>query len=165
MSAMNAIEPSRGRPWLSATSSTSGFKQHQLAARLFFRDPPELQRRIAKRDGAVERGDELRHEALNRRIRNVDETVRDELRIRKHVAQVVIDLRDGEAKLGEPVFCARRPESCRCMLASSRSATPISSTRPVRGMMRLASSGSSEKRSMLLVSRVSGFTKSQVSAK
>ena len=26
MSATKAIEPSRGRPWLSATSSTSGFK-------------------------------------------------------------------------------------------------------------------------------------------
>ena len=64
--------------------------------------PPELQRCVAEADGTVERGNELRHEALNGRIRNVDEAVRDELGIRKHVAQVVIDLRDGETKLREP---------------------------------------------------------------
>ena len=104
MSAMNAIEPSRGKPWLSATSSTSGFKSISSRRGAASVTRPNLQRRIAERDGAVERGDELRHEALNRRIRNVDETVGDELRIRQHVAQVVIDLRDGEAELREPVL-------------------------------------------------------------
>ena len=72
------------------------------------RDVPPLERRlarpsIAQRLGAqpdrpVERLDELRRHALHGRVGHRAEAIGDELGVRQHVAQVVIDLGDGEAE-------------------------------------------------------------------
>ena len=83
------------------------------------RDQPPLGRRLAGAaigerrlgvgDGAVERGDQLRREALHRRVGQAADAVGEELRRGEEVAQVVVDLRHGEAEIGEMALLAERP--------------------------------------------------------
>src|SRR5262249_51771173 len=58
----------------------------------------------AKPDGAVERGDQLRHELLHALVLHAAQAIGQELRARQHVAQIVADLADGKAERGEPVL-------------------------------------------------------------
>ena len=67
------------------------------------------ERRLAVGDGAVEGGDQLRREALDGRVGQAAEAVGEELRRGEHVAEVVVDLRDGEAEIGEVALLAQRP--------------------------------------------------------
>ncbi len=62
------------------------------------------QRRLAERDGALQRAHQLRREALHPRIGHAGELVRQQLRGRQQVAQIVVDLRDRKAKRGEPAL-------------------------------------------------------------
>ena len=62
----------------------------------------EIERAGAKPDGAVERGDQLRHQPLHGRVLHRDQAVRKELRARQHVAQIVAYLAHGEPERGEP---------------------------------------------------------------
>ena len=74
---------------------------NELAARRRLLGAAEAQRVIAEGDRAVERGDELRREALHGRIRARHEAVGQELRVGEQVSQIVIDLAHGEAEGGE----------------------------------------------------------------
>ncbi len=68
----------------------------------------EGERRLAEPDRAADRVDELRRRPLDHRIVAVLHPVGEKLRRRQDVAQVVADLGDGAAKLGEPVLLAQR---------------------------------------------------------
>ena len=60
------------------------------------------QRRLAERDGALERAHQLRREALHLLVLRAREPVGEQLRGREQVAQVVVDLRHREAQRREP---------------------------------------------------------------
>ncbi len=62
------------------------------------------QRRLAERDGALQRAHQLRRKALHPRIRHAGELVRQQLRGRQEIAQIVVDLRHRKAKRGEPAL-------------------------------------------------------------
>ena len=62
------------------------------------------QRRLAERDGALQRAHQLRREALHPRIGHAGELIRQQLRGRQQVAQIVVDLRDRKAERGEPAL-------------------------------------------------------------
>ncbi len=74
-----------------------------LAPRRHFMRLAEIERAGAQPDGAVERGDQLRHQALHGRVLDRDQSVGQELRARQHVAQIVADLAHRQAERGEPV--------------------------------------------------------------
>ena len=67
------------------------------------------ERRLAIGDGAVERGDQLRREALDVGVGQAAEAIGEQLRRGQHVAEVVIDLGDGEAEIGQMALLAERP--------------------------------------------------------
>ncbi len=100
--------PSRGRPSASPTSSTTGFKQQQLAPRRRFLGAAKAQRVVAEVDGAVERGDELGRKALHGRIGDGRQAIRQELGVGQHAAQVVVDLAHREAELRQPRLLQQR---------------------------------------------------------
>ena len=66
------------------------------------------ERRLGEGDGAVERGDQLRREALDGRVGQAAEPVGEELRRGEHVPEVVIDLRHREAEIGEVTLLGER---------------------------------------------------------
>ena len=67
------------------------------------------ERRLAIGDGAVERADELGREALHVGVGQAAEAVGEELGRGQHVPEIVIDLGDGEAEIGEMTLFAERP--------------------------------------------------------
>ena len=79
-------------------------QRQQLAPGRRLLGAAEFQRAVGERDGAAERGDQLRREALHRRVGQAAQPVRDQLRVGQHVAQVVVDLADGEPERGEPAL-------------------------------------------------------------
>ena len=62
------------------------------------------QRRLAERDGALQRAHQLRRKALHPRIGHAGELVGQQLRGRQQVAQIVVDLGDRKAERGEPAL-------------------------------------------------------------
>ena len=62
------------------------------------------QRRLAKRDGALERVHQLRRETLHAGIGNLGQPVGKQLRRGQQVAQIVIDLGHRKAERGEPAL-------------------------------------------------------------
>ena len=62
------------------------------------------QRRLAERDGALQRAHQFRRKALHPRIGHAGELVRQQLRRRQQIAQIVVDLGDREAERGEPAL-------------------------------------------------------------
>ena len=87
--------------------STSGGKREALPPRRRLLRLAVIERARAQPDGAVERGDQLRHEALHRRVLDRDQAVGEKLRARQHVAQIVADLAHREAERREPRSSAR----------------------------------------------------------
>ena len=59
-------------------------------------------------DGAVERSDQLRREALHRRVTDRRQPVGHQLCGGEDVAHVMIDLGDGKAEIGEPFLAFQR---------------------------------------------------------
>ena len=161
MSEIHSMRSGWGKPSPSPTSATSGRKLEALALRRRLLRLAEIEGAGTQPDGAIERGDQLRHEPLHALVLDAAQAVGEELRARKHVAQIVADLAHGEAKGGEPVLLAQhagelglhggRARARRCR---SRRAAPTAS------MMRVGSSGRSLKRTMFQVSLVMGFTSS-----
>ncbi len=124
------------------------------------------ERRLAIGDGAVEGADQLRREALDVGIGQAAEAIGEKLRRGQHVAEVVVDLGDGEAEIGEVALLAERALQVALhggevllgdadLVACARSA---SMTRPV-------SSGASEKATMFAVSRRIGRTSRRLMVK
>jgi hypothetical protein len=62
------------------------------------------QRRLAERNGALQRAHQFRRKALHPRIRHAGELVRQQLRRGQQVAQVVVDLGYRQAEGGEPAL-------------------------------------------------------------
>ena len=62
------------------------------------------QRRLAERDGALQRAHQFRRKALHPRIGHAGQLVRQQLRGGQQVAQIVVDLRHREAERGEPAL-------------------------------------------------------------
>ena len=65
---------------------------------------PIFERLDAQVDGAIERGDELRREALHRRIIDHRQAVGNQLRGGEQIAQVMAHLADRKAESGEMVL-------------------------------------------------------------
>src|SRR6476469_7691602 len=77
------------------------------APRRHFLRLAEIERAGAKPDGAVERGEQLRHELLHALILYAAKAIGEELRARQHVAQIVADLAHRQAKGSEPILLAQ----------------------------------------------------------
>ena len=101
---IQAIEASEARPADSRTSATTGSISDHAAVGGGLLGPAIGQRRLAERDGALQRAHQFRREALHPRIGHAGELVGQQLRGRQQVAQIMVDLGDREAKGGEPAL-------------------------------------------------------------
>ncbi len=98
------IEASDAKPARFAHLANNGLDQHDAAIGRRFLGAAIGQRRLAERDGALQRAHQLRREALHPRIGHAGKLVRQQLRRRQEVAEVVIDLRHRQTEGGEPAL-------------------------------------------------------------
>ena len=101
---IQAIEASAASPADSRTSATTGSTSDHAAVGRGLLRAAIGQRRLAERDGALQRAHQLRRKALHPRIGHAGELVRQQLRGRQQIAQIVVDLGDREAERGEPAL-------------------------------------------------------------
>ena len=122
--------------------------------------------RLAERDGATEGRDEAGRDPLHRRVADPLQPVGQELRRREHVAQLVIDLADREAELGQAALLAQLVGERRLHLGERLLGERRSRRRgPSARITREASSGSPAKAAMLPGSRRTGRTITHCRAK
>ena len=117
------------------------------------------QRRLAERDGALERAHQLGREALHLGVGQGRKLVGEKLRRGQQIAQIVIDLGDREAERGEPALLMQH----RGELALHGGELFFARCRfrrrgPIRAMMRAGFSGSARNAIMLPVMRRIGRT-------
>ena len=101
---IQVIDASDARPADSRTSVDDRLDQDHPAVGRGLLRAAIGQRRLAERDGALQRAHQFRRKALHPRIGHAGELVRKQLRGCQQVAQIVVDLRHRKAKGGEPAL-------------------------------------------------------------
>ncbi len=101
---IQVIDGIRGEPCGFADLDHDGLDQDHPAVGSGLLRAAIGQRRLAERDGALQRAHQFRREALHPRIGHAGELVGKQLRGCQQVAQIVVDLRHRKPKCSEPAL-------------------------------------------------------------